>query len=91
MLGNDHNSLFLNKSKKMTMNKFFLLGSLAVLVWACSPKASEIGWIAQAPAGNRYAVINKTGESIIPNGRIIQPAGKTVVVAPHPYGLTLSP
>ena len=73
------------------MNKFFLLGSLAVLVWACSPKASEMGWIAQAPAGNRYAVINKTGESIIPNGRIIQPAGKTVVVAPHPYGLTLSP
>jgi len=28
---------------------------------------------------------------VIPNGRIITPYGKSVEVAPHPYGLTLSP
>ncbi|MBN2174111.1 MAG: hypothetical protein JW731_08270, partial [Bacteroidales bacterium] len=35
--------------------------------------------------------IDKDGETIIPNGRIIKPAGKSIVVAPHPYGLTISP
>ncbi len=28
---------------------------------------------------------------MIPNGRYISPAGKSIVTAPHPYGLTLSP
>ena len=28
---------------------------------------------------------------MIPNGRILTPAGKSIVVAPHPYGLILSP
>ena len=44
-----------------------------------------------APAGDRYCEINVAGETIIPNGRIIKPIGKTYRIAPHPYGLTLSP
>ncbi len=44
-----------------------------------------------APVGDNYCVVNPDGETIIPNGRIIRPAGKTVRIAPHPYGLTLSP
>ncbi len=48
-------------------------------------------WIATSPAGNRFVTIDKSGETILPNGRIITPAGKSIVVAPHPYGLTLSP
>ncbi|HSO87783.1 MAG TPA: bifunctional YncE family protein/alkaline phosphatase family protein [Draconibacterium sp.] len=48
-------------------------------------------WIISAPAGEQYVTINKTGQTIIPNGRIITPAGKSIVVAPHPYGLILSP
>ena len=36
-------------------------------------------------------MIDQEGETIIPNGRILTPAGKSIVVAPHPYGLTLSP
>ena len=43
-----------------------------------------------APAEDRYCQINPAGESIIPNGRIIAPAGKTIQVAPHPFGLALS-
>jgi len=48
-------------------------------------------WIVTPPAGSRFVTIDKSGETIIPNGRIIAPAGKSIVVAPHPYGLTLSP
>jgi len=45
----------------------------------------------QAPAGNRRVEIDPSGESVLPNGRLITPLGRQVKVAPHPYGLALSP
>ncbi len=51
----------------------------------------EKPWIISAPAGDQYTTINKTGVTVIPNGRFIEPAGKQIMVAPHPFGLTLSP
>ena len=47
--------------------------------------------VLSAPAGNRPAKIDPTGETILPSGRLITPLGKQVTVAPHPYGLVLSP
>ncbi len=44
-----------------------------------------------APAGNRPVKIDRTGETVLPSGRLITPLGKQVIVAPHPYGLALSP
>jgi len=38
-----------------------------------------------------YVEINKEAKTVLPNGRFITPAGKTHEVAPHPYGLILSP
>jgi len=35
--------------------------------------------------------IRPDGETVLPNGRLITPLGKHVLVAPHPYGLALSP
>ncbi len=61
------------------------------LVVSCSQNNTTNPWIITAPAGDRFVTIDKTGETIIPNGRIVAPAGKSIVVAPHPYGLTLSP
>jgi YVTN family beta-propeller protein len=43
-----------------------------------------------APAGDRYTQINKTGETVLPNGRLITPEGRCFTVAPHPYGLAVS-
>jgi len=63
---------------------FFLFNS-------CSNSHEKNIWITTSPAGNKYVSINKSGQTIIPNGRIIAPAGKSIVIAPHPYGLTLSP
>jgi len=48
-------------------------------------------WIISVPSGNQLAKIDKKGKTVIPNGRYITPAGKSIMTAPHPYGLTLSP
>jgi len=45
----------------------------------------------EAPAGTLPVKINPRGMSVLPNGRLITPFGKHVKVAPHPYGLALSP
>ncbi|MGB3779773.1 MAG: hypothetical protein WA960_15535 [Tunicatimonas sp.] len=75
----------------------FLFATLAIalIVNGCNPTTnqeseSSIPWIAQAPAGDRYAQIDTAGTTVLPNGRLLTPRGKTFRVAPHPYGLTLS-
>ena len=45
----------------------------------------------QAPAGRLPVKIDLRGMTVLPNGRLITPFGKQVKVAPHPYGLGLSP
>ena len=47
-------------------------------------------WRISAPAAERFCTVNPTGKTIIPNGRIIKPLGKTYRIAPHPYGLVMS-
>jgi DNA-binding beta-propeller fold protein YncE len=44
-----------------------------------------------APAVDRPVKIDLSGQTILPNGRLITPLGNHVKVAPHPYGLALSP
>ncbi len=44
-----------------------------------------------APAGSLYTQIDPKGLTVIPNGRILSPMGVSYQVAPHPYGLALSP
>ncbi|MCF6332705.1 MAG: hypothetical protein L3J11_05415 [Draconibacterium sp.] len=73
------------------MQQITILFFAIFLLCSCVQNKKNDPWIITAPAGNRCAKINKTGETIIPNGRIIAPVGKSIVVAPHPYGLTLSP
>jgi DNA-binding beta-propeller fold protein YncE len=43
-----------------------------------------------APAGDRPTHIDPSGETVLPNGRLITPEGVQVTVAPHPYGMALS-
>lgn len=45
----------------------------------------------QAPAGTRYVELRPHGETVMPNGRLLTPAGPMYRVRPHPYGLTMSP
>jgi len=46
--------------------------------------------VVSSPSGSQYTKINKSGRTVIPNGRYLTPYGKTIDVAPHPFGLTLS-
>ena len=64
---------------------FFLIISLAKAQFV----ANELK-VVSSPSVNQYTKINKAGTTVIPNGRFITPCGKTIDVAPHPYGLTLS-
>lgn len=77
------------------MKHLFRTLAIILLLNSCIQEGNEETqkgrWIAQAPAGDQFCKINPEGETIIPNGRIIKPHGKTYRVAPHPYGLTLSP
>ena len=81
----------LNRLKKFKMQKFFLpfiMVIAPILLSGCN-KNNDI-YILSAPAGNRYTSINKEGVTVIPNGRLLTPAGKNFMLAPHPFGLALS-
>ncbi len=64
-----------------------------VILGSCQTREqlTSTPWIATAPAGDQYTAINRDGVTVIPNGRLITPAGKQIMVAPHPFGITLSP
>jgi len=74
------------------MKRNLALSILAVLVFNCDkPDRNKLPSLPMAPAGDRYTEIKKDGETVLPSGRIITPIGKQILVAPHPFGLTLSP
>jgi YVTN family beta-propeller protein len=67
-----------------------LLFLSCLLIPACKTEKNEL-YILSSPAGSLYTSINKNGTTVIPNGRFLTPAGKSIMVAPHPFGLALSP
>jgi YVTN family beta-propeller protein len=82
-----------------TFRSWCYLSSLSVLL-ACqsdpgNKQPSADRWQITAPAGSAYTRIpkgqNPADTTILPNGRLLTPRGKIITVAPHPYGLTLSP
>src|SRR5262245_16808033 len=80
-----------------------LIGSVMISVgaWAIAARADSEGRFSDflrfsAPAGDRPAttdtVIDGVHAAILPNGRLVTPAGTEVnVQAPKPFGLALSP
>jgi len=65
-----------------------VLFALLVFIGACqSEKPIKI---LQAPAVEMPCKVELTGKTVIPNGRFLTPYGKSILVAPHPYGLALS-
>ena len=70
------------------MNKIII--SIAAFIITLSGSAQKQEFVISPPAGNKFTHIDKSGETVIPNGRILTPAGKCMTVAPHPYGLAIS-
>ena len=63
---------------------------LSYLILPCCNTSKNELLILSAPAGSMYTAIHKDGTTVIPNGRLLTPSGKSFIVAPHPFGLALS-
>lgn len=76
-----------------TIEKILVVFSMTFILNGCDNRTAqqESPWIISVPAGNEYTKIDKAGKTVIPNGRYVTPAGKSIMTAPHPYGLVLSP
>ena len=74
------------------MQKFNLsfIFILCYLVFSGCNSTQNDPIVLSAPAGSRYTSINKEGVTVIPNGRLLTPAGKNYMLAPHPFGLAIS-
>ncbi len=73
------------------MMKKIIVYLLAIVLFSgCQSKKENVLWLLSAPAGSLPVHINKNGKTILPNGRFITPAGKSIITAPHPYGLVVS-
>ena len=47
--------------------------------------------ILEVPGLNEFAKIDTTGHSVLPSGRYVTPAGKTIRITDDPFGLSISP
>jgi len=74
------------------MNRILTTLVLSMIALSCTKSdQAKLHFLASTPAGDRYTGINRDSETVLPNGRLITPRGKQILVAPHPFGLTLSP
>jgi DNA-binding beta-propeller fold protein YncE len=78
----------------MRLRKAAAAGACLLIVFAlggCRRKADGRVWVISPPASLEQTKIDRQGMTVIPNGRFITPRGRQIEVAPHPYGLVLSP
>lgn len=45
----------------------------------------------QVPGRTAYCTIDKTGKSVVPSGRFVTPAGKTMSITHDPFGMAVAP
>ncbi len=74
----------------MPVKFYFVLFFYLILGYSFAQSTAKGPKVVSSPSGNQYTEINKSGKTVIPNGRFLTPYGKSIEVAPHPYGLTLS-
>ncbi len=72
------------------MKNIFLYLLTILIMAGCQSEKDNALWLITAPAGSLPTHIDKNGKTVIPNGRFITPVGKSIVTAPHPYGLVVS-
>ena len=74
----------------MNFQQSFIPIALSCITFtSCHSTKNEL-MVLSAPAGNLYTSINKNGTTVLPNGRLLTPSGRSFMVAPHPFGLILS-
>ena len=58
---------------------------LVFLIQSCSLRKDEV-WVISAPAGESYTAIYQDSITVIPNGKLLTPLGRQIMVAPHLLG-----
>lgn len=71
-----------------TYHKILFVGLFILL--SCNDETKNHIWIVSAPAGEKYCSTDYKTHSVLPNGRLITPQGKSIITAPHPFGLISS-
>ena len=71
------------------MKTLITLSIFLLSIALCS--AQKTVHLLQVPGANEFCRIQPQGQSVVPSGRYIQPAGKSVRITRAPYGLALSP
>ncbi|MBK7496677.1 MAG: hypothetical protein IPI28_15275 [Candidatus Omnitrophica bacterium] len=44
--------------------------------WVFGEAAAASDWVMRSPSGERYVERNESGETVLPNGRLVTPWGK---------------
>ncbi|MFZ4543908.1 MAG: bifunctional YncE family protein/alkaline phosphatase family protein [Saprospiraceae bacterium] len=73
--------------KPIKLFTFIAANILATLLVFAQKKVKML----EVPAGDNYCKIDNKGKSIIPSGRIVTPAGKTISITKGAFGLSISP
>ena len=63
-------------------------GFLLVVMAFCQGKAQQI---LEVPGTRQFAQIDTQGISVLPSGRYVKPAGKTLRITSDPFGMAISP
>jgi DNA-binding beta-propeller fold protein YncE len=73
--------------------KFFslLLMLLLCAVFSQTASSQKPVDILAVPAGDKFAIINEKGTSILPSGRFLTPAGEFIRITNDPFGMAVSP
>ena len=70
-------------------SQFILVSVLAT--WGITGFSQNQVDILSVPAGDKFAVINESGTSILASGRFLTPAGKFMRITNDPFGMAVSP
>lgn len=76
---------------RMTGNLAWMILFLPLASFGVPAGNPFAGKVFSSPAESRYCQIDSEGTTVIPNGRLLTPRGRQILVEPHPYGMALSP
>lgn len=71
------------------MKNFYILLSILSSSFVVSAQQKKV-MTYQVPGRNEYCTIDVMGKSVLPSGRYITPAGKTIRITHDPFGMALS-
>ena len=74
------------------MTNFLRFIGNTFLLFSCIEASSQkFVKLLTVPAKNLYTHIDKDGKSVLPSGRFVTPAGKTIQITHDPFGMSISP